>query len=90
MKTISRNLLLLAVIQQIAAGVLLFMVSEAADLLRMWGAAMLVFWTWLFLVSRRKTSLTRVDIVFVKYGFIPLLIGTCYLFGLIWKARGLM
>lgn len=78
----------MAVIQQVASGILCMMVT-ADDMLWIWAYTMLAFWAGVALIAiRRGRSPTGFDIVLAKFGFVPLLLLTCFITALIWSTMG--
>jgi hypothetical protein len=59
------------------------------DMGQMWLACFVAYWVGFLLVHKRRQSVpTRIDVMLIRFGFIPLLIIGYALFYFIWKARG--
>jgi hypothetical protein len=73
-------------VQQTVTGILSAMVLDGGVVFRVWSLSVLAYWIGVILiVLRRPLSPTRLDILFIKYGFIPLFILDCWLSFSIWK-----
>ncbi len=78
-----------AAVQQAVAGVLSAMMLDGGVFLEVWCFTILAFWVGVILiVLRRPLSPTRLDVLAIKYGFVPFFIVACWLSFGIWKFRG--
>jgi hypothetical protein len=85
-----RDPLKLALTQQIPILILSAGVLDGGDLFRICLIAFLAFWVGAFLIRhRRPETPTKLDVVVIKWSYIPLGIMTFVLVHWFWKLRGM-
>lgn len=76
-------------LQQAIVMILAGMVLDGGRIFQMCFYAMVAYWGGIFMMSRRrKKAYTRVDLLLVRYAFIPLCVISGYLTSWIWHLRG--
>jgi hypothetical protein len=80
-----------AVVFQIAVGVLGSLMLDGRATFQIWCFTMLASWGGVLLVkARRSANPTRTDPFLIKWGFVPLFIPTMLLSGMIWRWTGVL
>jgi hypothetical protein len=80
-----------AVVFQIAVGVLGSLMLDGGATFQIWCFTMLASWGGVLLVkARRSANPTRTDPFLIKWGFVPLFIPTMLLSGMIWRCTGVL
>lgn len=78
-----------AIIFQVASGLLLFGIRGAPSLMLIWWYCMIGFWAGYMLIKyRRRGAPTKIDILWIKWSFIPLYLLGMFISVYIWRLRG--
>jgi hypothetical protein len=78
-----------ALILQIVLGILSAMILDGGVCAQICGVALLAFWAGAaVLIYRRSQSPTEIDILLIRFGYIPVLIIAGVLIPMIWHWRG--
>ena len=80
----------LALAQQIPILILTAGILDGGDFFRICLIPFIAFWVCLFLVQRRRPGApTKLDVILIKWSYIPLCFATFFLVQWFWKLRGL-
>ncbi|HTB82046.1 MAG TPA: hypothetical protein VK742_00195 [Candidatus Sulfotelmatobacter sp.] len=78
-----------AVLLQIILGILSMMVLDGGDCAHISGAALLAFWCGTaVLIWRHPSNPSKVDLKFIQFGYLPVLVFAFVAVHLVWAARG--